>query len=214
MRAGLAALAAAALLAACAGLPTGPAPERVHSGRFSLTADNGTQRENVAGRFTLAVLRGALTLDLATPLGTTLASLHSDARGAVLTVAEAAAAGDGPDAPPAQRGPRELRGPDAEALALDTLGWTLPFGGIRDWILGRPAPGQPVRQASAEGFEQDGWTIRVLERFEGSALPRRLLFERAAQAPASGSPRPAPAITLRLVLDAPVASPPAASPES
>ena len=45
-------------------------------------------------------------------------------------------------------------------------------------------------------IEQDGWTIRVLDRFGADGAPRRLAFERPA-APYS------PAVTVRLVLDAP-----------
>jgi outer membrane lipoprotein LolB len=100
---------------------------------------------------------------------------------------------------------REVRSRDAEALALEVLGWPLPVAGIGDWIEGRPAPNRPSRmQAGPDGttgFEQDGWTIAIAERFDSGA-PRRLVMSRPAQGAAEHAPA-APAITLRLVLDEP-----------
>lgn len=174
---------AALALAACATLPaTGPA-ERTHAGRFSVATALADKRESASGRFELRVWRESLTLDLSAPLGATVARIETGPDGARLTV---------PGSPP-----REVRGPSAEALADEVLGYALPVSGMADWILGRPAPGRDARR-SADGnvIEQDGWTIHVLERFDGAAAPRLLRFERA------GAPN-VPAITLRLVLDAP-----------
>jgi outer membrane lipoprotein LolB len=184
------ALAAAGVLAACATLPQAPPPERIHSGRFAVTTTLDGHSENTTGRFILAVSGPHLTLDLATPLGTTLARIQTSPAGAVLSV-------------PGPAGLREAHGRDAEALAEEVLGWPLPAAGIGDWIEGRPAPGRASRVQDADGridlIEQDGWTIEVAERFDGGA-PRRLVFTRPAL-PARGMAPPAPAITLRLVLD-------------
>lgn len=175
-----AALLVVGLLAACA---TVPRAERVHTGRFSVLVAADGRQDSGAGRFTLAVNGADVTLDLASPLGTTLARVEVDARGARLT------RGDGD-------GPRELRGADAESLTWEALGWPLPVAGFADWIAGRPAPAKPVEVRTDDAFVQDGWTIRVLERFESGA-PRRLQIERPELRGV------APAITLRLVLDAP-----------
>lgn len=187
---GAAATAAALALAACATLPQAPPPERVHAGRFAATTTLDGRSENTTGRFTLAVGGPQLTLDLATPLGTTLARIETGPAGAVLSV-------------PGAGGLREARGRDAEALAEEVLGWPLPVAGIGDWIEARPAPGRPSRVQTVDGrvgrIEQDGWTIDIAERFDAGA-PRRLVFTRPAL-PARGMAPPAPAITLRLVLD-------------
>jgi outer membrane lipoprotein LolB len=187
----LVAVALAAGLAGCATLPAPTDSERVHAGRFAATTTLDGKRENTTGRFQLWVDRERLLLDLATPVGTTLARIESGSAGVVLRT-------------PGDDG-REVRSRDAEALALEVLGWPLPVAGIGDWIEGRPAPSRPSRPLAgadgAAGFEQDGWTIAIAERFDSGA-PRRLVMSRPAQSAAARTPA-APAITLRLVLDEP-----------
>lgn len=172
-----------ALLTACATVPTAP-PDHSYSGRFSAVATQGDRREAVAGRFTFEIRGPHRTIDLATPLGTTVARIEVGPQGARAT---------GSSLAPAE-------GPDADALAERLLGWRLPVGGLADWIEGRPAPGRPAQVERREGdiasIEQDGWAIRIAERFQPGGRPRLIVFERAA-APL------APAVLLRLVLDDP-----------
>lgn len=175
-----AALLAVGLLAACASVPPG---ERVVGGRFSVLVAADGRQDSGSGRFRLAFSGDAIALDLASPLGTTLARVELDASGARLTRSDG-------------EGLRELRGASAELLTLEALGWPLPVAGLTDWIAGRPVPGRPVDLHSDDAFVQDGWTIRVLERF-ASGAPRRLQIERPELRGV------APAITLRLVLDEP-----------
>jgi outer membrane lipoprotein LolB len=96
----------------------------------------------------------------------------------------------------------EKRGPDADALTEQLLGWRLPVSGLSDWIEGRPAPGRPARVERNGSrpvlIEQDGWTVRLAESFETSGRPRLMVLERAA------SPF-APGVVLRLVVDDPAA---------
>lgn len=178
------------VLAGCATLSSPPSSQRTHSGRFAATVTQDGRSENTTGRFTLSVDADRLLLDLATPLGTTLARVESGPQGATLRV-------------PGNGGMREATGPNPEALADELLGWPLPAGGIADWIEGRPAPGRPASvqgdRAAPTALTQDGWTIEIPERF-ASGAPRRLTLSRPARA---GSPiaLPSPAITLRLVLD-------------
>ncbi|MCU0950661.1 MAG: outer membrane lipoprotein LolB [Burkholderiaceae bacterium] len=186
----LAAMAALATLAGCATVPVPPPPERVHTGRFAATTTLDGRSENTTGRFTLAIAGEALTLDLATPLGSTLARIETSPAGAVLRANGGA-------------GMQEARGRDASALAEDLLGFALPVAGIADWIAGRAAPGRPAQLTGdarqPQSIEQDGWRIEVLER-TAAGTPRRLAFTRPARAGHGATP-PAPAITLRLVLD-------------
>ena len=189
MRRALACLIAGALLVgACSTLTPLPNAERQYAGRFSVVTTLAGKRDTGSGRFKLAVDRGAVVLDLDSPLGSTLARVEVNAQGARLIA-------------PGDDGQREVRGASAEALTYEVLGWPLPVAGFRDWIDGRPAPSEPsTERSSTEGsaFEQAGWTISVLERFDaGHGAPRRLLFERPETS------EPAPAISLRLVLDEP-----------
>jgi outer membrane lipoprotein LolB len=172
------------LTAACASLPpvTGTAS---YEGRFSLVVTGEDRHEAVSGRFALTVDRSDVTLDLSTPLGTTVARVQTGPAGTRLTV-------------PSAGGLRTEEGPDAEALSLQVLGWTLPVSGIGDWIEGRPAAGRPYRLDPDEGgatqLEQDGWTIRFAPRGTDGRM-RRIDMSRPRQGDA-------PAVSLRVVLDA------------
>ncbi len=179
------------LLAGCASLPAPPPAERVYSGRFAATALVNGKAESSSGRFTLYAGASRTTLDLASPLGNTLARLELGPDGARM------------QAPGADGSLVQAHGANGSALAEQLLGYPLPVEGLADWIDARPVPGRPAQVQTAEGriqrIEQDGWTIRVLERFD-DGTPRRLAFERAAEGAG-------PAVTLRLVFDAPAASP-------
>lgn len=184
MRRAVLLVAGAMLAGACSTLTPPREAERVHQGRFAVTANWPDRAENSSGRFALSIHADGLTLDLSSPLGNTLARIDTDANGARLV------------APDGNGSLQRLQGPNADALTEQALGWSLPVSGIGDWIVGRPVPVRPYRSVGEGAIEQDGWTIRVLERFGGDSAPRRLSFERPAAAPS-------PAITLRLVLDEP-----------
>jgi outer membrane lipoprotein LolB len=170
--------------AACATLP--PAAGGVsYTGRFALTVNGDDRHETVSGRFALTVDRSDVTLDLSTPLGTTVARVQSGPAGARLTV-------------PSAGGLRTEQGPDPDALSLQVLGWTLPVSGLSDWIEGRPAAGRPYRldpgEAGAAQLEQDGWTIRFEARGPDGRV-RRLDMNRPQQGDT-------PAVSVRVVVDA------------
>lgn len=171
------------LLAACATSTLAP-PDRSYTGRFSATTTLGEQRETVSGRFNLEIRGARQLLELASPLGTTVARIHVEPGGARATGAQM----------------QEVRGPDADALTAKLLGWPLPVSGLADWIEGRPVPERSARVEREAGrvmlIEQDGWTIRLPETFDSIVRPRRLVLERAAESNA-------PAVTLRLVVDEP-----------
>lgn len=168
-------------LAGCATTPPTLA-ERTYAGRFSAVTTLGERRDSVSGRFRLEIHGASQILDLATPLGTTVARIASGPDGARAT---------GPTM-------QEVHGRDAEALTEQLLGWRLPVSGLADWIEGRPAPGRAARVEPDQGrpvlIEQDGWTIRVAETFDQTVRPRLLVLERPA------TPL-APGVVLRLVLD-------------
>jgi outer membrane lipoprotein LolB len=182
-RAALAVLLAS--LAACASLPPPAAGVLGYSGKFSLRVTGDERQDVMSGRFALTVDPDGVTLDLSTPLGTTVARIRSGADGATLSV-------------PASGGLRTEHGPDPDALCRQVLGWSLPVGGIRDWIEGRPVPGRPYRLSAADDggsrLEQDGWTIRLDPRGADGRI-RHLDLERERQVDA-------PSVWLRVVLDA------------
>jgi outer membrane lipoprotein LolB len=180
----LAALLALAL-AACA-TPSAP-PERVYSGRFSATAtDGGRQNNSVSGRFTVEVRGNRQLIELATPVGTTVARIEIEPGRAQAT---------GPQM-------QTVTGPNADELVERLLGWRLPVTGMADWLEGRPEPSRAARtRMSGERIseiEQDGWTIRIDEYSAATNKPRRLSLER----PMTGRE---PAVSVRLIVDDPAA---------
>jgi len=209
----------AALLAACAGLPPAPLREAGssigYSGRFSLAVTRPAalgpgNQEAWTGRFSLVTQGQTLSLDLVSPLGATIARFETDPAEARLTL-------------PADGGTRTQSGPDMQSLSERVLGWSLPVAGMPDWIAGHPARGRPFRMLSGaeeervqtdagaeapsggtqprpERFEQDGWTVSV-EPPQGARSGMRLQMERPAQ-------HDAPAVALRVVLDAPAQAAP------
>ena len=174
-------IASAALLTACATSPRSPA-DRAYSGRFAVTTALGEQRESVSGRFSLEVRGPQQIIEVASPLGTTVARIEIEPGGARATGARM----------------QEVRGADADALTEQLLGWPLPVSGLADWIEGRPVPQRSAR-IERDGdrivlIEQDGWVIRLSEYLEGTARPRRLVLERPAGVDT-------PSVTLRLIVD-------------
>ncbi len=187
----LALLLAAVIIGGCANLPPTASIERSYSGRFSLAVTQSetgsqTQRSAWTGRFALAVGPQSLTLDLVTPLGATIARFETDPREARLLV-------------PSNGHTRIARGADAQALAEQVLGWSLPIERMPDWIEGRPSSGRPFLMLAAdegsERFEQDGWSVTV-QRVVDSKTGRYLQIERAGR---DGLP----SVALRVVLDGP-----------
>lgn len=68
-----------------------------------------------------------------------------------------------------------------------TLGWPLPVGSLRYWVLGLPAPGvshalQTGSHGLLRGLQQQGWSVRyeAYLRQAGMLLPQRLLIARGA----------------------------------
>jgi outer membrane lipoprotein LolB len=177
----------AVVLAACktmAPVPVPPPGALSYSGKFALHVTGADRQQSMSGRFALTVVRGEVTLDLSTPLGTTLARIQNGPGGAVVTL-------------PDHGGLRTEQGADANELSQRVLGWAMPVSGIGDWIEGRPAQGRPYRWGTGEGgaslLQQDGWTIRIDSR-DTDGKVRRLDLDRDAVGEA-------PAVSLRVVLD-------------
>jgi outer membrane lipoprotein LolB len=119
-------------------------------------------------------------LDLASPLGQTVARLRGDPRGVELQT---------PD------GKVQTAG-DWTSLTSRGLGWSLPVAGLAYWIQGSPREGAPfTAEAGADGapsvLRQDGWTI-VYQAFAkddaGGSRPARMTLDY-------------PGVEVRLVID-------------
>jgi outer membrane lipoprotein LolB len=120
-------------------------------------------------------------LDLASPLGQTVARLTGDAGGVMLQT---------PDG-------KVETASDWTTLTSRGLGWALPVEGLAFWVQGAPRKGAPfTAEAGADGapgvLRQDGWTI-VYQAFvkdaTGVSRPARMTLDY-------------PGVELRLVIDA------------
>ena len=120
-------------------------------------------------------------LDLASPLGQTVARLTGDARGVLLQTSDG----------------KVETATDWTTLTSRGLGWALPVEGLAFWVQGVPRKGAPfTAEASADGapgvLRQDGWTI-VYQAFAKDAMgvsrPARMTLDY-------------PGVELRLVIDA------------
>ena len=179
---------AAALLAGCASVPPVPpaaeTPAELSrwSGRFSVTVTDPAaqpREDRASGSFALESLAGSTVLDLATPLGQTMARASLTPAGASLVTAEG----------------RRYEASSPEELTELAFGWRVPIGDLPQWLRGRiPSPTEHEAGRAVAGRER-GWAIRV-EAWDGDR-PRRLSLDWPADAP-SGARR----LNLKLLIDA------------
>lgn len=172
-----AALAAAAILSACASLPRPddrPAGESF-AGRMAIRTEAGADADNrsMTAAFELSGRPEAGELDLSTPLGTVLGRARWQPGSVELVTPQGRTAY-----------------PTLEALTREVLGESVPVAALFDWLKGRPWAGAPSapRPAPTPGFEQLGWSVSLAE-FDAAVLTA------VRQAP--------PAVTVRVKLDRP-----------
>lgn len=74
-----------------------------------------------------------------------------------------------------------LRGPDAEALMRKALGWEVPLGDLRAWVLGLRAAGGPAELRFGANrlpslLRQDGWSVdyRAWDESRQPPLPTKV----------------------------------------
>ncbi len=160
-------------LGACATRPPTVAGETL-SGRLSVQveAQGGQAARSVSAAFELRGDAERGELQLATPLGTVLATASwSPGRASLATAG----------------GSRDYI--DIDALAAEALGEPLPLRALPDWLHGRPWPEEastPNATPGDAGFAQLGWTVNLARFGDGWLLARR-------QAP--------PVVTVRARLD-------------
>lgn len=164
----MSAIAATALLAACAtpdsGRPREPssagAAPTFWSGRFAAVYTiPGAQAEeqSAAGRFRLETSQDNIRLELIAPTGQTIAQARVDARGAQLTD---------------NRG-KLYEAASAEALTERLFGWRIPVQALPQWLQGRvESPGASAEGRLREGNDS-GWSVRF-DAWRADGLVRSL----------------------------------------
>ena len=183
---------ASALLAACA--TTGPAPSQATvspyrdsielAGRLSVNYDKGGQPETLSGKFTWSQSPAAVDVALLSPLGQTIAKIRVTPESATLTQSD--------------KTPRVAR--DIDSLTAQTLGWSLPVSGLRDWLQGVVTEQNGQKRIATPQDENtdivsaDGWRIRYAA-WDMSAAPRPRRIDLARSTEEAGE------VALRLVVD-------------
>jgi outer membrane lipoprotein LolB len=151
-----------------------PAQWQVH-GRLAVTVDEEAWHGSFDWREETAWRR----LEMAGPLGQGTVRLTEEAAGATLELSA----------------DEVVTGRDTESLLREHVGWTLPVGGLRHWIVARSDPDRPAEARHDEAgrlveLRQDGWSVDY-DRYravEGRLLPHRLSLER-------------PGLRVKLVID-------------
>lgn len=174
-----------ALLAACATLPPPPANETPLAGgdaSFAIGGRMSARRGDagVAGAFAWTHDRGHDAIDLATPLGQTLASLDGAAGNATVHLSDG----------------RVESARTWAALTEKAFGVTIPVDGLAFWIRALPRPGARYGvERDAAGrvalLRQDGWEVVYAYAADAAQTPFRVTLS---------YPGPEP-IEVRIVVD-------------
>ncbi|MFP5393816.1 MAG: lipoprotein insertase outer membrane protein LolB [Gammaproteobacteria bacterium] len=130
------------------------------AGRISVNYEKNGEPASLSGKFTWAQTPGAVNVELASPLGQTMAKIAVTPTSATLTQTDKA--------------PRSAA--DIDTLTAQTLGWQLPVSGLRDWLQGyaTAAGGQRFVASPANNrvTTADGWEISYVNWVESGAKPQ------------------------------------------
>ncbi len=165
-----------------AGSPAAPLTRSL-TGRFAVQYEDRLGKpHNAYGNFAWQEGNAAVSLELRSPLGQTLAVIHSTSDGATLDIPG--------------RAPRSAA--DVDTLMQQALGFALPVEGLRYWL--QPAaepdtPAETVRDpqhgSRIQQIRQDGWTIDYVAYADAPAAgPKRIDLARDT-----------PPLAIKLVLD-------------
>jgi outer membrane lipoprotein LolB len=164
----LAYAACAAVLAGCAttSAPLSQAPVAAYrdtvnlAGRLSVNYQKDGKPESITGKFNWQQTPGRVDVSLASPLGQTIAAISVTPESATLTQAD--------------RPPRVAK--DLETLTAESLGWSLPVSGLRDWLQGYATGADGKRFTASPGNSnvttKDGWRLRFVSWQDGAGAPQ------------------------------------------
>jgi outer membrane lipoprotein LolB len=187
----------AALVAGCASTGPAPPPSAVAvgpyrdsvglSGRLAANYEKDGKGESVSSvKFVWKQTPANTDITLYSPLGQTVAVINVTPREATLKE------GDKP----------ARRAADIDTLSAQTLGWSLPVSGLRDWLQGYATAADGSRYAASPLHDsvttRDGWRLHYVSWQDGAAgapaQPKRIDAERDATVYAA-------AVSIRIVLD-------------
>ncbi|MBZ2205850.1 outer membrane lipoprotein LolB [Massilia soli] len=156
------------------------------AGRLSVNYERDGKPETLSGKFNWSQKGERIDVALASPLGQTLAKIIVTPESATLTQTDQA--------------PRVAK--DIDSLTAQTLGWSLPVSGLRDWLQGyATGPGGKrftASPASNSVTTADGWQLTFVSwQDENAAQPAPKRIDAVRAATATSEP-----LALRIVIDA------------
>lgn len=111
------------------------------SGRFSIK----TKEKNEYGNFTWSRIADNESMELRSPIGTTVAKITVESKVATLETKD-----------------QTYRGDDLDQMMENNLGFTLPMQSLHYWIQGVALPDTTVDVQLKDGFVQLGWKVEYL----------------------------------------------------
>jgi outer membrane lipoprotein LolB len=185
-------LTSAMLLAGCATTPPmSPNPVAAYrdnvelNGRLSVNYDKDGKQDTISVKFNWVQKGADIDVALASFLGQTVATIHVTPQAATLV----------------QAGKAPRTAADINGLTSETLGWSLPVAGLRDWLQGYATQADGKRFAASPANNSvttgDGWYLTFVEWHAGAPshpAPKRIDATRAATAAAG-------ALAIRIVID-------------
>ena len=139
-------------------------------GRFSVAYEQNNRPQSVQGRFQWQQQGQRIDIDLMSPLGQTMAKMAITPNSATI-----------------QQTGKEIKVAENVAeLSEQTLGWSLPVTGMRDWLQGFKRGTTNQRQIARpnenDQFDTDGWHIHYVswQQNSVSVYPKRIDLTRTS----------------------------------
>ncbi|WP_423043777.1 lipoprotein insertase outer membrane protein LolB [Undibacterium sp. Dicai25W] len=138
------------------------------SGKISVRYEKDNKPQQLPGSFEWEQSGQHLRINLLSPLGQTLARITLDDSRAILE----------------QEGQSPRYAQNLDQLLQESLGWSLPVAGMRDWLQGFIPQENGQRQALIrvdQTLQNSGWTLRYASWQDHTDLPKRIELSRYTQ---------------------------------
>ncbi|NGZ82937.1 outer membrane lipoprotein LolB [Duganella aceris] len=157
------------------------------AGRIAINYSRDGKKESLNGKFTWQQSKANTDVSLISPTGQIVAVINVTPSSATLK----------------QSGKEPRTAPDLDSLTTQTLGWTLPVSGLRDWLQGYAVASDGSRFVATPANDtvvtRDGWKLDYVSWQDDAAAvpaPKRIDVTRIALGQAVDD------MAIRIVIDA------------
>ncbi|WP_373990177.1 outer membrane lipoprotein LolB [Duganella sp. BuS-21] len=141
------------------------------AGRIAINYSRDGKKESLNGKFTWQQTKSNTDVSLISPTGQTVAIINVTPASATLK----------------ESGKAPRTAPDLDTLTQQTLGWTLPVSGLRDWLQGYAVDSEGKRFVASPANDnvvtRDGWKLEYMSWQDDNASvpqPKRIDVTRIA----------------------------------